>query len=256
MLAITAFPDGVVAVGWEADTDGVHHPAAWVSNDGTAWARATNVAGSIPLASLPAGASIDQLPIGELRSVMVTSEQILAAGHMTGIAGERVGDVDGALWTSTNGITWNAILPVERGTAIFGGPGRQSLVGVVAAQTTDGLRFVAVGETQRVEPVDDGPDDSDDAASTDDAGTGPADGSSIGAAYGPPVFATWWSADGNVWRPQGVLGVGDFEASSATALITIEDRFLALGTAAEPGGDAEPAAWYLRLELARPDQPG
>ncbi len=261
MLAVTTFPDGVVAVGWESGTDGVHHPAAWVSNDGTAWARATNVAGSVPLATLPSGASLDHLPIGELRSVMVTSEQVLAAGHMTGIAGERVGDTDGALWTSSNGITWNAILPIEQGTAIFGGPGRQSLVSVVAAQTTDGLRFVAVGETQRVEPADDpagfpdpvgfaGPE------RPEDAGDGASGSNPEGATYGPPVFATWWSADGNVWRPQGVLGVGDLGSSSATALITLEDRFLALGTAGEPDADAEPAAWYLRLELNRSVEPG
>ena len=83
MLAVTAFPDGVIAVGWEAGTDGVHHPAAWVSNDGTAWARASNVAGSVPLATLPAGPDggvTENLPIGELHSVMVSSEQVLASG--------------------------------------------------------------------------------------------------------------------------------------------------------------------------------
>ena len=98
---------------------------------------------------------------------------------------------------------------------IFGGPGRQSLVSVTAAETTDGLRFVAVGATeQEPEP-----------SSIDWGGGATGDGS----ARPRSAFVTWWSADGRAWHPQGVLDLAEMGASQATALIPLGDRFLAVG---------------------------
>jgi hypothetical protein len=125
MLAVAAFPGGIVAVGREIDVDGVEHPAVWVAADGTEWARP-------PLAT--AGGSA---PVGSLHGVLVTSEQVLAVGDLAD---------DGAVWTSPNGVDWTPVLPLEDGDPVLGGDGVQSLGAVAAAPTGGGVRFVAVGE--------------------------------------------------------------------------------------------------------------
>jgi hypothetical protein len=151
--AVAAFPGGVVAVGSETDTALLEHPAVWVSVDGSAWARA-------PQPILEDGRHDDAGPTGVLQSVLVTSEHVLAVGEVDG---------DAAVWTSPNGVDWTAITASVAGTddgrPALGGPGEQSMAGVAAAVTNQGLRIVAVG--------------------TDDGRA-----------------AAWWSRDGNRWHRQ------------------------------------------------------
>jgi hypothetical protein len=168
--ALAAFPDGIVAVGSETDPDLLEHPAIWVSTDGTAWARAPQ-----PTPADDASDDAAEAPTGSLRAVLVTSEQVLALGDVDG---------DAAVWASPNGVTWTivpaSVSGTEDGRPVLGGTGQQSITGVAAAVTEEGLRIVAVGH---------------------DGDTGQA----------------WWSIDGYHWNRQALLHDDD-RPSAALAL--------------------------------------
>jgi hypothetical protein len=165
LRAVAAVPGGLVAVGSVTGADLIERPAVWASTDGTAWARA-------PLPDALAAADADEGgPAGSLRALLVTSNQVLALGDVDG---------DAAVWTSPNGVTWTAVPSSVTGEvdghAVLGGAGQQSIAGVAAATTKDGLRIVAVGT------------DGDRAAA-------------------------WWSNDGYRWHAQPLLDDGDAPAA-------------------------------------------
>jgi hypothetical protein len=167
--AVAAVLDGIVAVGSETGPDLIERPAVWASIDGTAWARTP-----VPLRTSDAAGASDA-PTGSLRAVLVTSEQVLAVGDVDG---------DAAVWTSTNGVSWTAVpasvAGSEDGDPVLGGTGQQSITGLAATATVEGLRFVAVGR------------DGDGAAA-------------------------WWSDDGFRWHTQPLLADGD-QAAAVIAL--------------------------------------
>jgi hypothetical protein len=161
LRAVAAVPGGIVAVGSETDAEGIEHPAVWASTDGSRWA----------LTPAPAAAGPDR-PTGSLRALLVTSEQLLAVGDVDG---------DASVWTSGNGVAWqivpSSVTGTEDGAPVLGGAGQQSMTGLAATATIDGLRFVAVGR------------DGDDAAA-------------------------WWSDDGLRWHAQPLLGDDDLPAAT------------------------------------------
>ncbi len=148
MDAVAAFPDGVVAVGLQ-NVDGDADGAVWLSPDGLRWSRVTHVESVF-------GGTGNQ----EILAVTPLDGGLVAVGVDT-----ADGDLDGAVWWSSDGVTWQRI----QDDGVLDGPGDQIMLSVCAVP--DGV--VAVG-------VETGSTESDELRA-----------------------AVWWSEDGRAWERIG-----------------------------------------------------
>jgi hypothetical protein len=111
------FDGRLVAVGFEVSADGSDmDAAAWTSGDGITWAR-------IPGLARPGFQRADVVVTpgaqeGESPELIVAGSQWEAKGAPT----------DAAVWTSSDGEAWSPAGPAD----VFGGPGEQDIVSVVA----------------------------------------------------------------------------------------------------------------------------
>jgi len=121
MVRVVAGGPGLVAVGWDY-SGGDEDAAVWTSPDGFTWTR------------VPHDEAVFGGPTGqEIRALGVGGPGLVAVGNdMSG------GDLDAAVWTSPDGLTWTRV-PHDEGT--LGGPDAQEIWGVVAG----GPGLVAVG---------------------------------------------------------------------------------------------------------------
>jgi hypothetical protein len=151
---VVAGGPGLVAVGSDGGGGDVD-AAVWTSVDGLTWTR-------VPHDGAVLGGPGDQSMWG----IVAGGPGLVAVGSDGG-----GGDVDAAVWTSVDGLTWTRVPHDE---AVLGGPGDQSMVGVA----TSGPGLVAYG--------------SDDVSAV-----------------------VWTSADGLTWnRVQGVFGGGIMEVAA------------------------------------------
>src|SRR5204862_5911558 len=104
----------LAAVGTASDGGNIA-AAVWLF-DGTSWARITSP-------SFAGGAD------AEMITVERGSTGLVAVGYITTSAGDQ----DAAVWTSSNGRSWQRVSNAD----VFGGPGDQEAVGVVS--TSSGL---------------------------------------------------------------------------------------------------------------------
>jgi hypothetical protein len=104
----------------------------WTSEDGTSWtavAEAGRMAG----------------PGDQVMRALVTYQGALVA---VGSIGGSIGDIDGGVWTSTDGVVWVAEPQSSPNVTALGGPGDQSLRGVVAYRRRD-LDLIGLGVAQQ-----------------------------------------------------------------------------------------------------------
>ncbi len=113
----------LVAVGCEdpsyrCDTELATNPDAvvWTSKDGSSWDRIPEGGGRLA----GAGAQV-------MRAMVTYRGGVVAVGS----SGGKLGDVDGGVWTSVDGIVWRAETQSSPNVTALGGPGDQSLRGVV-----------------------------------------------------------------------------------------------------------------------------
>ncbi len=129
MLSVTAGGPGLVAVGSEGPND--HEDAAvWTSKDGMTWSRVAN----------------DEAIFGgedsqEMVSVTAGGPGLVAVG-----SDGAFGEVDVAVWNSSDGITWSRVPHDE---SVFGGEGFLEMVSVTAG----GPGLVAVGGEESEEGI-------------------------------------------------------------------------------------------------------
>ena len=124
MNSVLSGGPGLVAVG-EDDSDGDPDAAVWTSSDGITWSR-------VPHDEAVFGGEDDQ----SMSSLIAGGPGLVAVGaDGTNLRGRNI---DAAVWTSIDGITW---LRVPHEDAIFGGAGDQVINCVVAG----GPGLVAVG---------------------------------------------------------------------------------------------------------------
>jgi serine/threonine-protein kinase len=119
MRGVTPFRDGFVAVGYHGK-DG----AAWRFSEGS-WERAPSGQ------SLSAGGEVVEL---DMRAVARFEGVVVAVGDVRG----ELGDRDGAVWLSRDGLSWTLVR-----SQAFGGAGDQQVLGLTAAENG----IVAVGCT-------------------------------------------------------------------------------------------------------------
>ncbi len=131
MNSVTVGGPGLVAVGWEESATGFD-ALVWSSVDGLTWSR-------VPEGGAVFGGAGDQL----MESVAAGGPGLVAVGW-DGSGGElrspAVG-LDGAVWTSVDGLTWSRVSDDE---AVLGGEGFQQMLGV----TVGGPGLVAVGRDE------------------------------------------------------------------------------------------------------------
>jgi hypothetical protein len=167
MNSVTAGGPGFVAVG--IDFSGNDPDAAvWTSVDGITWSR-------VPHDESVFGGTLSQ----EMNSVTVGGPGLVAVGFDGGhdhMDGSGIEDLDAAVWTSVDGLTWSRV-PAD--DSVFGGPDNQAMQSV----TVGGSGLVAVGydgENDWFEP--------------------------------PGDAAVWTSVDGMTWsrvpHDESVFGVG------------------------------------------------
>jgi serine/threonine-protein kinase len=107
---------GCEAVGERCDTDVDDADAAvWTSPDGFEWARA------------PAEGRLDGDGVQVMRAVTPYRDALIAVGT----AGGRLGDEDGGVWTSVDGIRWRAPRQSSPNVTALGGRGDQTLRAVL-----------------------------------------------------------------------------------------------------------------------------
>jgi hypothetical protein len=109
----------------------------WTSDDAVSWARA-------PEGGRLAGPG-DQV----MRAVVTYRGDLVAVGS----SGGPLGDVDGGVWTSVDGIVWRADNQSSLNVTALGGAGDQSLRGV-AVYRPRGTALVGFGVTQEEAAVD------------------------------------------------------------------------------------------------------
>jgi hypothetical protein len=269
MEAVTALPDGFVAVGSVPDPAGGTDAAVWRSVDGREWSvvgadsfggpgdqRLLGVAAG-PMGLVAVGvdgssAAVWTSPDGSLWSRTPQDEGVFGGpgdqraeavatlpGGRGWLAVGSDGQGDGAVWTSTGG-TWARV-----GAEGLGGPGDQVLVDVVSGSSslvavgTDGESAVAWTST--------------DATTWSRADLGPgratalAGGESglvaVGSAPGDDADAvTWRSADAATWeRVEGGELAGPLNQSAAG--VTVGDDVIVAVGSTDLGGGGDAAAW-------------
>ena len=120
MASVTEGGPGAVAVGSEV-TRNDEVAAVWTSADGFVWTR------------VPTDEALGGDGFQSMASVTVGGPGLVAVGY------ERLGgDLDAAVWTSLDGLTWQRVFHDE---AVLGGEGFQSMASV----TVGGPGLVAVG---------------------------------------------------------------------------------------------------------------
>jgi len=125
--AILRAGPGLVTVGTD-DSGGDPDAAVWTSTDGQTWTRIPHVEGTF-------GGPGTQW----MSSLCVFDKAIIAAGYSETAAG----DLNGAIWLSTNGTGWTRQGPVA--SSPLGGQGRQRINGLVVL----GEKLIAVGSETR-----------------------------------------------------------------------------------------------------------
>ena len=130
MVRVAAGGPGMVAIGWDF-SGGDEDAAVWTSTDGLTWTRVAH----------------DEVVFGgaagqEMRAITAGGPGLVIVGSdMSG------GDLDAAVWASSDGLTWSRVPHDE---AALGGPDAQEMWGVVAG----GPGVVAVGHDQSGEEWD------------------------------------------------------------------------------------------------------
>jgi len=128
MSKVIAAGPGLVAVGVDSDgNDDSVDAAVWTSVDGFTWSRVPHDE------TIFGGAEIHSVTAGGPGLVAVGLDAAICEGDTPDCE-----DVDAAVWTSADGITWARVATSEE---VFGGAGSQSMSGVA---TTNGT-LVAVG---------------------------------------------------------------------------------------------------------------
>jgi len=173
MESVTAGGPGLVAVG-RTETESGFYPTAWTSTDGITWERiAVDVPregtmnsvtaggpGLVAVGDVDSGAAVwtstdgsswnrvphDEAVFGTDSDLSMDSVTSGGPGLVAVGLDWSSGDADGVVWTSIDGINW-ALVPDAK--AIFGGPGNQAAVSVVAG----GPGVVAVG-VERTSDID------------------------------------------------------------------------------------------------------
>ncbi|NIA25677.1 MAG: hypothetical protein GWP04_08925 [Gammaproteobacteria bacterium] len=191
MLSVTAGGPGLVAVGSVMSSlDGSRDAAAWASPDGVTWTR---VRGN--------DAALGGEGFQQMFDVTAGGPGLVAVGMDS--AG---GDMDAAVWTSSDGLTWSRMSEED---AALGGADEQ----VMASVSAGGPGLVAVG---------------------------------MDSAGGGADAAVWTSPDGVTWTrvpgDEAVFGgVGRQEMASVSAG---GPGLVAVGSdASGPGGDVDAAVW-------------
>ena len=234
---------GLVAVGSDW-SNGDSDAAVWVSSDGSSWHRVDD-----PGLTLPGHQTI--------LGVITTAEGMVGVG-----SDDSSGDLDAAVWTSADGLTWTRVDQES-----FGGTGLQRMVAISSA---GGSGLVAVGAAQAEDP-----DEGLDAAfwlSEDGLSWGRVTAPSFGGggdqaiqavvvsgstviAVGQEFFAdtgdfdaaVWESSDGGVtWAraTDSVFAGADWQIIQAIAIV--DGYFVATGLAGSEE-DADAAVW-MRAE--------
>lgn len=240
VLALTAFPGGIAAVGTTGDgTTG----KVWLSPDGTTWEAIMSraFASARPVAIVEHGGGL------------------FAAGCVTRPSGDCIRP---ATWTSPDGRSWERTLPdldpswqLRDATSV---DGRLVLVGGTAVDEST-IAVVATSDdaiTWNAQELLDG-------ALLDDVAAAP-DGAMLAAGwrFGPSGAAGLLlrSDDGGAtWTDTGLTAPA---GSLFTAAAQQPDETLVLGGSGPPFSETEPAAWVLgstgelqRLEIAEGDVP-
>jgi molecular chaperone DnaK len=121
------------------------------------------------------------------------------------------GDVDAAVWTSTDGRSWDLVRTAD---TAFGGAGDQRMSSV----TWLGETLVAGGSST--------------------------------AGGGDPDGAVWLSADGTEWERAWVKAMTGAGRQRISSLVSFDaDRLLAAGSR-DLSGDEQAAAWIAKLRLS------
>jgi hypothetical protein len=170
MLAVTAVPNGFVAVGSHGS-----HASIWTSRDGRNWnqqdlplpsgAVLQHVAGNgrtvvamgatlsttghtLPFVAVSADGGAtwrpSALPVPAGQGIQATVTALAATGHgftATGTFGSTPGHQDVVVWTSATGSQWKAATPSGQGLT---GPGIQAITALtVSGSTLTGVGFTA-----------------------------------------------------------------------------------------------------------------
>lgn len=236
--AVVAGP-GLVAIGVRP-SDEDPDVAVWTSADGYSWSEVPDEAGV-------RGGSGEQVA----NSLTAGGPGVVAVGF-EGYEGE----IDGAVWTSPDGINWTR---VPDGLGVFGGPGDQRIYAV----TSGGPGLVAVGEDFQGDAPDIAvwvsPDGFAWTRVVDDGGVlgGPGEQSAFSVVAGGPGLvmvgrvsgesesdgAVWWSADGSTWvrgDPEGALtGPGN---QTLVSVVATANGLVAAGRDDSDGGE-DAAVW-------------
>jgi hypothetical protein len=241
MFGVAAGGPGLVAVGWGTSA-GDDAAAVWVSADGYDWTRIDDNA----VLGGPGGQA--------MYSVVGGGPGLVAVGY--DFLG---GELDAAVWTSSDGLTWSRVPPDG---AVFGGPSSQE------------MRSVAVGGPGLVAVGNDYADISADAAvwTSSDGLTwrrvphdeavfgGPGNQEMLGVAIGSPGLAAvgrddsgqdgdaavWASADGLTWsRVSGVAVLGGPLHQEMLGVAAGGPGLVAVGLEWNPDGHAQRAAVWL-----------
>lgn len=228
---------GLVGVGSDS-SGGDLDAAVWLSADGREWERVPHDEG---LFGGPGNQHMNTIVAGGPGFVAVGWD---ASG----------GDLDAAVWTSVDGVTWERAGGPDAG---FSGPGEQFINKV----TVGGPGLVAVGADGRAGTSDAAVWLSSDGAAwervTGEALRGPGTQRLRGIAIGAGTMvavgfdsgsegadaAAWFSADGRAWQrvPQASLArPGDDQMAMA---VPGGPGFLAAGFAGSDGGDSQAAVW-------------
>jgi hypothetical protein len=197
-----------------------------------------------------------------MRAIVPASPGLVAAGTDTSPGG----DLDAAVWTSHDGISWNRLT-----LASLSGPGEQLILGAA----TVGDRLVAVGSSTSQDGDLDaavwvraaggwtsaagstwvsvlalsafGGDGDQRMSSVTSVGGAMFAGGSSTQEGADPDGAVWSSADGLEWRREPVSVVeGDGLQRIGSLVPFASDRFLAAGSQ-ERAGNEQAAAWVARL---------
>ncbi len=198
MNGVAAGGPGVVAVGHDHD---VNAAAVWTSVDGNAWTR-------VPHDEAVFGGTGYQ----GMNAVTAGGPGLVAVG-----VDYSGGDVDAAVWTSVDGLSWSRIPHVE---AVFGGADTQNIQDVTVA----GTEIIAVG---------------------------------IDGAGGDVDAAVWTSGDGLTWtrvpHSEAVFGGAETETMYAVAVHSTGD-VIAVGDQWAPY-DSDVAVWTYTAPTPPPPPP-
>ena len=227
----------LMAVGWESsggDTD----PAVWTSADsGATWRRLDAVTSGLHETGNQAMRTVIEAPPG-----------LVAVGH-----DNSAGNIDAAVWTSTDGTIW-----VRQTSTFFGGRGHDDMLGVttfgeelvvVGFGTTEGGDWDAAvwvesgGLWNRIEDESLGGDGNQQMTAVLAAGPGLV---AVGFddSRGDDDAAVWTSTDGRNWERAPTEAIFDRPgAQTMYTLVQVGSALVAGGSSDTPAGDTDGAIW-------------